>query len=75
VSSYHKSRNIPPSLVGLQTDTTTLEINLAVKKLEMVLPEDTAIPLLGIYPKDVPPYSKETCSTRFIVALFAIARN
>jgi hypothetical protein len=25
-----------------------------LRKLDIVLPEDTAIPLLGIYPKDVP---------------------
>jgi hypothetical protein len=46
-----------------------------LRKLDIVLPEDTAIPLLGIYPKDSPQYSKETCSTRFIAALFTIARN
>ena len=28
------------------------------------------IPLLGIYPEDVPTSKKETCSTMFIVALF-----
>jgi hypothetical protein len=43
--------------------------------LNIVLPEETTIPLLGIYPEDAPPYSKETCSTRFIAALFTIARN
>jgi hypothetical protein len=41
-------------LVGLQTGTTTLEINLFLRKLEIHLPKDTAIPLLGIYPKDAP---------------------
>ena len=46
-----------------------------LRKLDIVLPEDTAIALLGIYPEDAPPYSKETCSTRFIAALFTIARN
>jgi len=30
------------------------------------LPEDPAIPLLGIYPKDAPTYKKDTCSTMFI---------
>ena len=41
----------------------------------MVLPEDPEIPLLGIYPEDVPTSKKETCSTMFIAALFIIARS
>ena len=28
--------------------------------MEIVLPEDPAIPLLGIYPKDAPTYNKDT---------------
>ena len=43
--------------------------------MEIVLPEDPAITLLGIYPKDAPLYNKDTCSTMFIGALFIIARN
>ena len=31
-----------------------------------VLNEHPDIPLLGIYPKDVPTYNKDTCSTIFI---------
>jgi hypothetical protein len=38
--------------------------------LEIVSPEDPAIPLLGINPKDVPTYNKDTCSTIFIAAFF-----
>jgi hypothetical protein len=34
--------------------------------LEIDLPEDPAIPLLGIYPKDAPPCHSGTCSTMFI---------
>jgi hypothetical protein len=41
----------------------------------IVLPEDPAIPLLGIYPEDVPTCNKDTCSTMFIAALFTIARS
>ena len=41
----------------------------------MVLPENPAILLLGIYPRDVPPYHKDTCSTMFIAALFVIAKK
>ena len=39
-----------------------------LRKLEIVLPEDLAIPLLGIYPKDAPMYNKNPCSTMFIIA-------
>jgi hypothetical protein len=43
--------------------------------LDIVLPEDPAIPLLGIYPEDVPTGKKYACSTMFIAALFIIARS
>jgi hypothetical protein len=42
--------------------------------LDIKLPEDPAIPLLGIYPEEVPTGNKNTCSTMFIAALFIIAR-
>ena len=44
-----------------------------LRKLDIVLLEDPAIPLLGIYPEDVPT-GKNTCSTLFIATLFIIAR-
>ena len=43
--------------------------------MDIVLPEDPAIPLLGIYPEDVPTGNKVTCSTMFIAALFIAARS
>jgi hypothetical protein len=43
--------------------------------LDIVLPEDPAIPLLGIYLEDAPTCNKDTCSTMFIAALFIIARS
>ena len=43
--------------------------------MDIVLTEDPAIPLLGIYPEDVPTCNKDTCSTMFIEALFIIARS
>jgi hypothetical protein len=43
--------------------------------LDIVLSEDPAIPLLGIYPEDAPTCNKNTCSTMFIAALFIIARS
>jgi hypothetical protein len=45
------------------------------RKLDIVLPEDLAIPLLRIYPQDAPTYGKDTCPTMFIAALFIIARS
>jgi hypothetical protein len=39
-----------------------------LRKLDKVLPEDPAIPLLGIYPEEFPTGNKNTCSTKFIVA-------
>ena len=38
------------------------------------LPQDPAISLLGIYPRDTLSYHKIICSTMFIAALFVIAR-
>jgi hypothetical protein len=38
-------------------------------------PQDPAVPLLGILPKDALTCHKNTCSTVFIAALFIIARN
>ena len=43
--------------------------------MDIVLPEDPTIPLLGIYPEDVQNGKKDTCSTMFIAALFIIARS
>jgi hypothetical protein len=42
--------------------------------LDIVLPEDTATPLLGIYPEDSSTCNKDPCSTMFIAVLFIIAR-
>jgi hypothetical protein len=43
--------------------------------LDIVLLEDPAIPLLGIYAEDAPTCNKDTCSTLFIAALFIILRS
>ena len=37
------------------------------------LPQDSAIPLLVIYPRDAQSYYKSICPTMFIAALFVIA--
>jgi hypothetical protein len=66
----------PPLLVELQARITALEINLAVlQKIGHSTTGGSRIPLLDIYPKDAPTYNKDTCSTRFIAALFIIARS
>ena len=46
-----------------------------LRKLDIVLPEDPAITLLGIYPEDVLTGKKDTCSTMSIAAIFIIARS
>jgi hypothetical protein len=46
-----------------------------LRKLDIVLLEDLAILLLGIYPKDAPTYNKDICSILFIAALFIISRS
>ena len=43
--------------------------------MEMSLPQDPAIPLIGIYPKEAHSYNKDICSTMFIAALFVTARH
>jgi hypothetical protein len=45
------------------------------KKLNIDLPSDPAIPLLGIYPKECKSgYNKGTCTPMFIAALFTITK-
>jgi hypothetical protein len=64
------------SVAGGQAFTMTLEVSLGfLRKLNIVLQEDPAILLLGIYPEDVPTGNKDICSTMFIAALFIIARS
>jgi hypothetical protein len=45
------------------------------EKLDIVLPENPAITLLCLYPKDAPRNNKDTCSIMFIAALLIIARS
>ena len=66
------------SIVGGSTNcTVTLEINMVVsqKKLGINIPQDPAIPLLGICPKNTLPHHLDTCTTMFTIALFVIARS
>ena len=57
-------------LVGMQTSTATME-NL--KKLEIELPYDPAIPLLSIHTKETK-IERDTYIPLFIAALFTVAR-
>jgi hypothetical protein len=43
--------------------------------LEVDLPEDPAIPLLGMYSKNAPACPWGTCSSMYIMALFVVVRN
>jgi hypothetical protein len=46
-----------------------------LKNLNINVPYDPAIPLLGIYPKECDSsYSRGTCTSMFIAALFTIAK-
>ena len=47
-----------------------------LKDLEIEIPFDPAIPLLGIYPKDYKSfYYKDTCTRMFVVTLFKKAKT
>jgi hypothetical protein len=46
-----------------------------LKNLNIDLPDEQAIPLLGIYPKECDTgYFRGTCTTMFTAALFTIAK-
>ena len=62
-------------LVGMQTSTATMENSVRfLKKLEIELPYDPGIPLLGIHTKETR-IERDTCTPMFIAALFIIART
>ena len=63
-------------LVGMQTSTATMEksVEISLKKMEIELPYDPAIPLLGIHTKETRS-ERDTCTPMFIAALFIIVRT
>ena len=62
-------------LVGMQTDTTTMENDMEIPlKTTNKTTIWTSIPLLGIYPEEIR-IEKDTCIPVFIAALFIIARS
>ena len=72
--------NTHPLLVGMQTCASTnlwlwKSVWWFLRKLGVNIPQDPAISLLRIYPRDALSYYKSICSTVFIVALFVIART
>jgi hypothetical protein len=62
-----------PLLVGVQVSTAPLEINLVAS--QKTWGSSTSRPLLGTYPKDVPPFHKDSCSTMFLAPLSIIAET
>jgi hypothetical protein len=71
-----RKRNIPPLLWDCKlVQPLWKSIWQFLRKLDIVLPEDPAIPLVGIYPEDAPTCYKDTCFTMFIAALFITARS
>ena len=62
-------------LVGMQTSTATMENSVELlKKLEIELPYDPVISLLGIHTEETG-IERDTCTPMFITALFAISRT
>ena len=62
-------------LVGMQTSTATMENSVRfLKKLEIELPYDPAISLLGIHTEETRT-ERDKCTPMFIAALFIIART
>ena len=61
--------------MGMQTSTATMEtVWRFLKKLEIELPYDPAIPLLGIHTEETRT-ERDVCTPMFTVALFTIART
>jgi hypothetical protein len=70
-----RKRKTPSLRLGLQAGTTLWKsVCLCLRKLDIVLTEDTTIPAVGINPNDVPTYNKDTYSTMSMAAIFIIAR-
>ena len=63
-------------LVGMQTNRATIDnrVEIPLKKMEIELPYDPAIPLLGIHTEETRT-ERDSCTSMFITALFTIART
>ena len=70
-----RKRNSLTLLVGMQTNTATMEtVWRFLKKLELELPYDPAMPLLGIRTEETR-IERDICTPLFITGLFTIART
>ena len=71
-----RNGNLLALLLGRQTGTASLEtVWRFLKKLKIDLPYDTAIALLGIYPRDTGVLMhRGTCTPMFIAALSTTAK-
>jgi hypothetical protein len=70
-----RKSKIPPFLEGLQTGTLWKSIWKFLRKLQIDLPEEPEISLLGIYTQNAPPCHRSMCSTMFRATLFVIVRS
>jgi hypothetical protein len=71
-----RKRKTPPLLVRMQAGATIWKsVWWFLRKLDIVLPEEPLITLLGMYPEDVPTCNKDTYSTLLIADLFRTARS
>ena len=73
-----RNRNTLTLLVGVYIRSAIVEDKVwqFLKDLEIEIPFDTAIPLLGIHPKEYKSfYYKGTCTGMFIAALFTVAKT
>jgi hypothetical protein len=76
LSKMWRKRNTPPTLVFCKlVQPLWKTVWRFLRKLDIGLLEDPAIPLLGIYSEDAPTCNKDTWSTMFIAALFILARS
>ena len=70
-----RKRNPLTLLVGMQTSRATMETGWKFfKKLEIELPYDPAIPLLGIHTEETRT-ERDTCTPMFTAALFTMASS
>ena len=71
-----RKRNTFALLVGIQTGAATVENSMEItQKIKNGYAFDTAIPLLGIHPKEPKPLIQKNISTpMFIAVLFTIAK-
>ena len=71
---WRKGNPLTP-LVGTQTSIATMENSVEIpQKLEIELPYDLPIPLLGTHTKETR-IERDMCTPMFIAALFTIART